>query len=138
MKFHFGEFVQFFMAGNQNSEPLSKMPVFGTEIGFKRKTLSGRKIQKCPHCFCAAHVENFLVHNSYFSRSLELHLFPKVKSFFALFQNISIFSLPDWEENEAVRLGPGGSKISLYLDTISTEMKYTTARDRNWACLVSS
>ena len=48
-------------------------------------------------------------------------------------------SLPDcWDENEALRLGPGGSNISLYLDTISTEMKYTTAKDKNWACLVSS
>jgi len=32
----------------------------------------------------------------------------------------------------------GGSKISRYLDTINTEMKYTMARDRNCACLVSS
>ena len=32
----------------------------------------------------------------------------------------------------------GGSKISRYLDTINTEMKYTIAKDRNWACFVSS
>jgi hypothetical protein len=32
----------------------------------------------------------------------------------------------------------GGSRISRYLDTINTEMKYTMARERNCACLVSS
>jgi hypothetical protein len=60
--------------------------------------------------------------------------------------------LPPWCDppllrNDAVAIGAaglggrgvnGGSKISLYLDTINTEMKYTIARDRNCACLVSS
>jgi hypothetical protein len=32
----------------------------------------------------------------------------------------------------------GGSKISLYFDTMSTEIKYTIAKDKNWACFVSS
>lgn len=32
----------------------------------------------------------------------------------------------------------GGSRMSRYLDTIRTEMKYTMASERNWACLVSS
>lgn len=32
----------------------------------------------------------------------------------------------------------GGSNISLYLDTISTEIKYTIAKAKNWACFVSS
>lgn len=32
----------------------------------------------------------------------------------------------------------GGSRISRYLDTISTDMKYTIASERNCACLVSS
>lgn len=32
----------------------------------------------------------------------------------------------------------GGSRMSLYLDTISTELKYTMARARNCACFVSS
>lgn len=40
------------------------------------------------------------------------------------------------EVGVAARLG--GSKISLYLDTINTEVKYTMARARNCACFVSS
>lgn len=40
------------------------------------------------------------------------------------------------EVGVAARLG--GSKISLYLDTIKTEVKYTMARARNCACFVSS
>lgn len=32
----------------------------------------------------------------------------------------------------------GGSKISRYFDTMSTDMKYTMASDRNCACFVSS
>lgn len=32
----------------------------------------------------------------------------------------------------------GGSKISLYLDTIRTETKYTIANAKNCACLASS
>lgn len=32
----------------------------------------------------------------------------------------------------------GGSRMSLYLDTISTELKYTMASARNCACFVSS
>ena len=53
-------------------------------------------------------------------------------------QNMVKF-LPDCEDIEALLLeGPGGSKMSRYLDTINTEMKYTTANERNCACLVSS
>lgn len=40
------------------------------------------------------------------------------------------------EVGVAARLG--GSKMSLYLDTINTEVKYTMARARNCACFVSS
>lgn len=36
------------------------------------------------------------------------------------------------------RIVTGGSRMSRYLDTINTEMKYTIARDRNCACLLSS
>ena len=39
-------------------------------------------------------------------------------------ENVFSKFLPDWEEKEAVLLlGPGGSKISLYLDTIKTDIK---------------
>lgn len=31
-----------------------------------------------------------------------------------------------------------GSRMSRYLETMRTEMKYTTAKARNWACLLSS
>ena len=45
---------------------------------------------------------------------------------------------PDWDENDADLWVPGGSRMSRYLDTIRTEMKYNSAKERNWACLVSS
>ena len=45
---------------------------------------------------------------------------------------------PDWDENDADLCVPGGSRMSRYLDTIRTEMKYNSAKERNWACLVSS
>lgn len=31
-----------------------------------------------------------------------------------------------------------GSSISLYFETMSTDIKYTTAKAKNWACLLSS
>ena len=45
---------------------------------------------------------------------------------------------PDWDENDADLCVPGGSRMSRYLDTIRTEMKYNSAKERNCACLVSS
>lgn len=43
---------------------------------------------------------------------------------------------PDWLFIRAV--SRWGSRMSRYLETIRTEMKYTTAKARNWACLLSS
>ena len=40
-------------------------------------------------------------------------------------------SLPDCDENDALRLCPGGSRMSRYLDTMRTDMKYNSARERN-------
>lgn len=42
-------------------------------------------------------------------------------------------SLNDW-----LRFSFWGSKMSLYFETIRTEIKYTTAKAKNWACLLSS
>lgn len=36
------------------------------------------------------------------------------------------------------RLSFWGSSISLYFETMSTDIKYTTAKAKNWACLLSS
>lgn len=43
---------------------------------------------------------------------------------------------PDWLLILAV--SRWGSRMSRYLETMRTEMKYTTAKARNWACLLSS
>lgn len=42
---------------------------------------------------------------------------------------------PDWL---ILAVSRWGSRMSRYLETIRTEMKYTTAKARNWACLLSS
>lgn len=44
-----------------------------------------------------------------------------------------LVSLRDW-----LCLSSWGSKMSLYFETIRTEIKYTTAKAKNWACLLSS
>ena len=55
------------------------------------------------------------------------------------------YTIPEGLEVESFLLalvgvcaGLGGSKISRYFDTIRTDVKYTMARARNWACFVSS
>ena len=45
--------------------------------------------------------------------------------------------LADWDRWGCF-LSLCGSRMSRYLDTMRTEMKYTTARARNCACLLSS
>lgn len=43
---------------------------------------------------------------------------------------------PDWLL--ILTVSRWGSRMSRYLETMRTEMKYTTAKARNWACLLSS
>lgn len=43
---------------------------------------------------------------------------------------------PDWLL--ILEVSRCGSRMSRYLETMRTEMKYTTAKARNWACLLSS